>query len=113
MSRSYRKPYASFCGSKSSAKEDKQTAARGVRHVQNYVAKLMLSDPDILMPHRLECPWNNTYSWSRDGGKKLRVPKARHWDTHVKAVLGISDWSWGKERDLVWPPEWYVKMLRK
>ena len=64
MSRSYRKPYASFCGSKSSAKEDKQTAARGVRHVQNYVAKLMLSDPDILMPHRLECPWNKEWNLS-------------------------------------------------
>jgi hypothetical protein len=23
----------------------------------------------MLLPHFLECPWNNTYSWGRDGAQ--------------------------------------------
>ena len=66
MSRSYRRPFASVCG-KVSAKQDKQMAHRGVRRVQNRIARLMAENPDLLMPHFRSCPWNNPYSWSRDG----------------------------------------------
>ncbi len=114
MSNSYRKPYASCCGT-ASAKNDKTRAARGVRRAQNAAARRMLSDPDLLMPHRLECSWNNTYSWSRDGGKRLQIPTARDWSRHVQALLDLEcygrGWAW--ECYLEWPPAWYAEFTRK
>ena len=68
MSRSYRRPFAAITGL-GSARSDKQLAHRGVRRKQNLVLKTC-QDPDtLLLPHFLECAWNNTYAWGRDGGQ--------------------------------------------
>ena len=79
MSRSYRKPYAAITGT-ASAKEDKIRAARGVRRVQNdYLRKILQQDlfDQLLIPHRLECSWNEVYSWARDGRQYLHFPTPR------------------------------------
>ena len=68
MSRSYRRPFAAITGL-SSAKWDKQMAHRGVRRKQNLALKTCGEFEDLLLPHRLECPWNNTYNWGRDGAQ--------------------------------------------
>ncbi len=116
MSRSYRRPYAA-CNGVSSSKEDKVLAHRGVRRVHNHLVRLMLRDPglDILLPHFRSCPWNNTYSWSRDGRHWLHVPTARDWSRHMEAVLGIGigEFKWGRKHYLPWPPPWYAEYCRK
>ncbi|MGO8818439.1 MAG: hypothetical protein ACLQVG_27665 [Terriglobia bacterium] len=79
MSRSYRKPYAAVTGT-GSAKEDKVRAARGMRHVQNcHLRKIFKYDllDQILIPHRLECSWNEVYGWTRDGKQHLHFPTPR------------------------------------
>jgi len=62
MSRSFRRPYAAITGT-ASAKSDKQLAHRGVRRKQNLTIKTCLDFENLLLPHVLECPWNNTWSW--------------------------------------------------
>ncbi len=117
MSRSYRRPYCAVCGVGTSAKEDKVLAHRGVRRVHNHLVRLMLKDPclNIPLPHFRSCPWNNVYSWSRDGHQRLCVPTARDWDRHMKAVLGIGYEAskWGRRFYLPWPPPWYAEYCRK
>ena len=115
MSRSYRRPFTAVCGSDVSAKKDKQLAARGVRRVQNRVAKRMLRHPNLLMPHFRSCPWNEVYDWGRDGGKRLQVPTARDWDRHVKTMLGLGYYAhpWMRKHYLEWPPMRYVELTRK
>ena len=68
MSRSFRRPYAAITGT-ASAKSDKQLAHRGVRRKQNLALKTCTEFEDALLPHRLECHWNNTYNWGRDGAQ--------------------------------------------
>jgi hypothetical protein len=68
MSRSYRRPFAAITGT-ASAKDDKRMAHRGVRRNQNRALKTCLDYEDLLLPHRLECTWNNTYAWGRDGAQ--------------------------------------------
>jgi len=66
MSRSYRRPFAAVTGT-ASAKEDKRMAHRGVRQKQKLALKTCNDYEDLLLPHHLECSWNNTYCWGRDG----------------------------------------------
>ena len=61
MSRSYRRPYAPITGL-ASAKNDKRIAHRGVRRKQNLALKTFIDYENLLLPHCLECAWNNTYS---------------------------------------------------
>jgi hypothetical protein len=68
MSRSSRRPYAAITGV-ASAKDDKRLAHRGVRRKQNLALKTCNDYEDFLPPHPLECPWNNTWCWNRDGGQ--------------------------------------------
>jgi hypothetical protein len=68
MSRSYRRPYAAITGL-ASAKCDKQLAHRGVRRKQNLALKVCIDFENFLLPHRLECHWNDTYNWGRDGAQ--------------------------------------------
>jgi len=68
MSRSYRRPYAAITGI-ASAKDDKRVAHRGVRRKQNLALKTCTDYEDLLLPHRLECAWNDTYCWGRDGAQ--------------------------------------------
>ena len=79
MSRSYRKPYAAVTGTVS-AKDDKIRAARGVRRVhKRYLRKVLQGDllDQFLIPHRLECSWNEVYTWTRDGKQRLQFPTSR------------------------------------
>jgi hypothetical protein len=68
MSRSHRRPYSAITGL-SSAKWDKQMAHRGVRRNQNLALKTCADFENLLLPHRLECHWNNNYNWGRDGAQ--------------------------------------------
>lgn len=68
MSRSYRRPYVAITGL-SSSKWDKKTAHRGVRRKQNIALKTCNHFDNFLAPNRLECHWNDTYSWGRDGAQ--------------------------------------------
>jgi len=68
MSRSYRRPFAAITGT-ASAKDDKTLANRGVRRKQDLVLKTCTDYEDLLVPHRLECDWNNTYAWRRDSAQ--------------------------------------------
>ena len=68
MSRSYRRPFAAITGT-ASAKSDKQKAHRGVRRKQHLALKNCTDYESLLLPHRLECAWNNTYCWDRDGAQ--------------------------------------------
>ncbi|MGA2652198.1 MAG: hypothetical protein ABSF28_16820 [Terracidiphilus sp.] len=68
MSRSYRRPFAAITGL-ASAKSDKQLAHRGVRRKQNHAVKTCADYENLLLPHFLECPRNNTYTWGRDGAQ--------------------------------------------
>ena len=68
MSRSTRRPFAAITGL-SSAKWDKQMAHRGARRKQNLALKICTDYDNLLLPHFLECPWNNTYCWGRDGSE--------------------------------------------
>jgi hypothetical protein len=68
MSRSYRRPFAAITGS-ASAKSDKQMAHRGIRRKQNLALKTCTDYGNLLLPHTLECHWNNTYCWGRDGAQ--------------------------------------------
>lgn len=69
MSRSYRRPFVAVNGIVS-AKEDKQLAHRGVRRKQNLAIKTCLDYEHLFLPHELECAWNNTYCWGRDGAQR-------------------------------------------
>jgi hypothetical protein len=68
MSRSFHRPYAAITGT-ASAKSDKQLAHRGVRRKQNLVLKTCADFETLLLPHSLECPWNNNWCWGRDGAQ--------------------------------------------
>jgi hypothetical protein len=73
MSRSYRRPFAAITDL-ASAKWDKQMAHCGVRREQNLALKTCADYVDFLAPHRLECAWNNTYAWGRDGAQCYNSP---------------------------------------
>lgn len=69
MSRSRKKhPFQAICG-RGSAKQDKRMAARGVRRTFKHALHQETDFDDFTPPHRLECPWNDTYSWGRDGSQ--------------------------------------------
>lgn len=68
MSRSTRRPYAAITGT-ASAKDDKRMAHRGVRRKQNLALKACIDFEEFLIPHKLECHWNNNYCWGRDGAQ--------------------------------------------
>lgn len=72
MSRSYRRPYAAVTGT-ASAKQDKVLAHRGVRRAQNAALRLAADFEELLLPHKLECHWNDPYSWGRDGKQRLQT----------------------------------------
>jgi hypothetical protein len=70
MSRSYRRP-ASAITTCNSAKQDKILAHRGVRRAQNHALRTCQDWDELLIPHKYECSWNETYCWGRDGKQRL------------------------------------------
>ena len=101
MSRSRKKrPFESICGG-ASAKRDKRTAARGVRRVQKLALQVAGDHDNLLLPHRYECPWNETWSWGRDGKQHYSALTARDWAQFLAS------------REGEWPPRWFDKMMRK
>lgn len=119
MSRSFkRQPFMAICGN-GSAKRDKTLAHQGVRRAHRLTLHnaLKSEDFDVLLPHRLECSWNNTYSWGRDGKQKYRGLRAKDWGRYVQATEFITMWP-AMQRYVTkhfseWPPQWYVQMMRK
>jgi hypothetical protein len=79
MSRSYRRPYAAITGT-ASAKDDKRMAQRGIRRKQDHTLKSCADFEELLLPHRLECAWNDTYAWGRDGSQMYFGPERRAGD---------------------------------
>jgi hypothetical protein len=71
MSRSIRRPFAAITGT-ASAKEDKRMAHRGVRRKQDLALRTCADYESLLIPHELECAWNNNYCWGRDGAQGYR-----------------------------------------
>lgn len=121
MSRSYKKqPFMAITG-RGSAKRDKVQAHKGERRAHKAVIHnaIKTQDYDVLLPHRRECTWNNVYSWNRDGKQRYTVPTDRDWHDHLKAldpdVHCQYEWMYEfhKKYDSVWPPEYYVEMMRK
>ena len=104
MSRSYRKPYCAITGTKSAA-DDKKHAARGVRRAQNqalktFVAATLDDWDEFIMPVKLECSWNDTWGWGRDGKQSLQFPP----------VFGqFSPWPL---QDLEWEQEWFDQQMK-
>ncbi|MGD0156878.1 MAG: hypothetical protein ABSB50_12315 [Terracidiphilus sp.] len=47
-------------------------AHRGVRRKQDLALKICIDYDDLLIPHELECAWNNNYCWGRDGAQMDR-----------------------------------------
>jgi hypothetical protein len=108
MSRSYRRPYAPVTGVRS-AKQDKILAHRGERRAHRDAIRTAVDFEELLLPHRLECAWNEVYSWSRDGRQYYHEhPKFWRqtniywagWNEHFE------DWYAGRVRD-------YQKLFRK
>jgi hypothetical protein len=115
MSKSYRKPYTSITGSKSSA-SDKQIASRAVRRTQNrWTQRSIDIEEGSPTPHRLECSHNDVWGWNRDGGKYHIKPQLdRAWNHYRLDQQGLSaHFNYGRGRPPVWPPEWYAKCFRK
>jgi hypothetical protein len=92
MSRSYRRPYAAITGN-ASAKQDKRMAHRGVRRNQKLALSTCEDYENLLLPHRLECAWNNTYVWGRDGSQ-----------------LDYSRWRYSEDE---WCQRYYRELVRK
>jgi len=92
MSRSTRRPFAAITGT-ASAKDDKRMAHRGVRHKQDLALKICADFEDLVVPHRLECTWNNNYCWGRDGAQLY----------HSSARFSDDEWD----------RKYYRKLLRK
>lgn len=118
MSRSYRRPYSSVTGAHS-AHSDKRMAARGVRRThRRALQRAWLEDfENYLPPHHLECPWNNNYSWTRDGCQYYQGLTHRDWHKYLVATGQAEEHSMrfyrGEEWYQCWPPEWYRRMIRK
>ncbi len=94
MSRSYRKPYCAVTGY-SSAKEDKRRAARGMRRTQDQWLRKLDDHDSALVPHRLECTWNNVWCWDRDGNQQLQSQSSNDREESCEQ------------------PHWYQKLQRK
>jgi len=60
------------------AHDDKKTAARGMRRKQTAWLRNLKDFDRALVPHRLECAFNNTYLWGRDGCQFLTFPYSRY-----------------------------------
>lgn len=122
MSRSYKKqPFVAICGG-ASAKKDKVLAHRGERSAHRhaiYGALRAQEFDDFLLPLRLECSHNDVWGWCRDGRQRYTVPTSRDWHDHLKALdpethcgcLHMVEFY--KKHDSVWPPAYYVEMMRK
>jgi len=86
MSRSTRKPYSAVTGVRS-AKKDKQQAARGLRRKQNqWLRTSDCQNEHSLIPHRLECTWNQVYCWGAMGVRGTASPRGAN-------GLSSADWS--------------------
>lgn len=104
MGKSYRKPYSAVTGT-GSAKQDKIYAHRGVRRAQKQALQQCLDWDDFLIPHKLECSGNETYSWGRDGKQSFQFPptfKSSFWCT-------VEEDQEYYEREL----KWYQGLFRK
>jgi hypothetical protein len=119
MSKSRRRPFSAVTGVRS-AKQDKQMASRAVRRRHNQYLKTQEDMDDFLLPHRLECGHNEVYGWSRDGRQRYQVPDHRCWSRYVAKIEGYHPYETRPYTrfpympgEVVWPPDWYPRLLRK
>jgi hypothetical protein len=50
-----------------------------VRRTQEQWLRKLEDYESALAPHRLECTWNNVWSWARDGKQRLQLPSPCAW----------------------------------
>jgi hypothetical protein len=107
MGKSYRKPYSAITGVRSAA-YDKMVARRCWRRAQNQTLRECIDYEELVMPKRLEAPFNNVYSWNRDGKQTLQFPPKPHvegiWNGYK--ITGPHSFRW---RNL----EWYERIQKK
>lgn len=108
MSRSFKKqPFQAICGH-NGAKRDKILAHRGERRANRLAIIKSVKEQDFdsfLAPHKLECAWNEVYSWSRDGNQFYQGLD-RYWSRFCQNFNNCYE-------DRIWPPLWYQQMMRK
>lgn len=104
MSRSFKhQPFMAICGNRG-AKDDKRLANRGVRRTHKQSIRKTDDFESFLLPHRLECTYNDVWGWCRDGHQFYHGLDHRDWQRYLEA----EDDYFG-----VWPPRWYSDMMRK
>jgi hypothetical protein len=89
MSKNFKhQPFMAVTGS-GSAQQDKTIAARGVRRTQKRSIHIALhtGDYEVVLPHRLQCAHNNTYSWGRDGKQMYCRPSEYCDEEMVRQML--------------------------
>jgi hypothetical protein len=66
-------------------------AHRGVRRKQDLALKTCADYESLLIPHELECAWNNTWCWGRDGAqidqRRLRFSPDEWSQKHYRKLL--------------------------
>jgi hypothetical protein len=65
------------------------------------------------LPSLRECPWNNVYSWGRDGNQRWCGLTTKDYADYVAANTNPESWVFGDANYTCWPPVWYVLILRK
>jgi len=109
MSKSTRKPYGTAVRVRSSQK-DRKFANRAYHQVAKRYLNNAFDFEEILVPHPRECSNNDPWGWDCDGTKDLQPLKARHWSRHCLIQQGFGS-RWDRAQE--WPPQWYIKSLRK
>ena len=79
MGKSYRLPYCTFVGCRSS-KWDKRFANRAVRRRQNEFVKACPDWDEVPFPHRYECAHNDVWDWCRDGKQQLQTTQHNYYN---------------------------------
>ena len=116
MSRSRRLPYSAITGH-SSAKQDKVQARRGVRSAERQAIRSCQDWEELMLPHKYECNWNDTWSWHRDGSQSLQ--KLDHQDFNPFYLTAYSFYESLEElmdqhcKSIKQQRDWIVRCTRK
>jgi hypothetical protein len=84
-----------------------------VRRRQNQWLRTTIEFENGVVPHKLECAWNEVYCWGRDGKQHLTVPDARDWSRYLLSTNGLHPYEHQGWCDEEWPPRWYERVRRK
>lgn len=118
MSKSYRKPYATWVSAKRSAHADKKAASRAYRHMANQKLRSFDGDwEEFINPVKHEASCNDIWGWSMDGPKVYIRPT--HKDFNPYQYSRFTHWQtmeefWqDHEESLVRNAEYHAWLRRK